>query len=606
MILPKPLRSAAPWFGALALACLPLGGMAMEARLETGADDSLKALLESGSLVLTAAATETAAAQDTVAAARADYANLLGILYGEGYYSGTISILIDGREAASLSPFAEPETIDSVVLRVDPGPRFSFGKASVAPLAPGTTLPEAFHSGAPARAALIRESVGAAVDGWREIGHAKAAAAGRRIVARHPDATLDAEVTIDPGPELTFGQLHVTGNKDVRADRIGEIAGLPGGKRFSPEGLDTAARRLRKTGAFTSVALEEAETPNPDGSLDVTAAVVEQLPRRYGFGAEVSSQEGVTLSAFWMHRNILHGAERLRFDGEISGIGGATGSIKPGGSGVDYTLTAQFARPGTFAAANTLIAKAEIAQLDEPDYFSRQGLVELGLLRELNSRTEVTAAIQYRYSEVEDGLGSRNFSHLMFPLTGQLDARDKPLDAGDGYYLRLEISPFLGLSGSASGGRIYGDGRYYRSFGADQRVTLAGRLQLGSIVGSGITGTPPDMLFHSGGGGTVRGQPYKSLDVDLGGGVMTGGRSLLVASAEARVRVTGKIGIVGFYDFGMVGSGSTPGTGDSHSGAGLGLRYATPLGPIRLDVAAPVSGDTGEGVQVYVGIGQSF
>jgi translocation and assembly module TamA len=104
----------------------------------------------------------------------------------------------------------------------------------------------------------------------------------------------------------------------------------------------------------------------------------------------------------------------------------------------------------------------------------------------------------------------------------------------------------------------------------------------------------------------VRGQSYKSLKVDLGGGVSSGGRSYLGLSAEARVRVGKKISLVGFYDYGAIGAGSMPGDGGSHSGAGLGLRYDTPLGPIRLDVAAPVSGGSGGAVQVYVGIGQAF
>ena len=82
---------------------------------------------------------------------------------------------------------------------------------------------------------------------------------------------------------------------------------------------------------------------------------------------------------------------------------------------------------------------------------------------------------------------------------------------------------------------------------------------------------------------------------------------LKAASAEVRARVTPKIGVVGFVDAGYVGATDfAGGDGDWHSGAGLGLRYDTGFGPIRLDVATPVGGDTGDGVQVYVGIGQSF
>jgi translocation and assembly module TamA len=71
--------------------------------------------------------------------------------------------------------------------------------------------------------------------------------------------------------------------------------------------------------------------------------------------------------------------------------------------------------------------------------------------------------------------------------------------------------------------------------------------------------------------------------------------------------VTDRIGVVGFVDAGSVGiDGFTGDTAGSHAGAGLGVRYDTTIGPIRADLAAPVDGDTGDGVQFYIGLGQAF
>ena len=112
--------------------------------------------------------------------------------------------------------------------------------------------------------------------------------------------------------------------------------------------------------------------------------------------------------------------------------------------------------------------------------------------------------------------------------------------------------------------------------------------------------------WQSGGGGTVRGQPYRSLDAAYDGTDL-GGRSFAGLSGELRVGVTETISVVGFYDTGFVGP--DPGSfedGNWHAGAGLGLRYDTTIGPLRLDVAGPVSGETGDGVQIYLGIGQAF
>ncbi|MEY2961623.1 MAG: hypothetical protein RLZ60_1453, partial [Pseudomonadota bacterium] len=92
------------------------------------------------------------------------------------------------------------------------------------------------------------------------------------------------------------------------------------------------------------------------------------------------------------------------------------------------------------------------------------------------------------------------------------------------------------------------------------------------------------------------------------GGQTTGGRSFAASSAETRIDVTPSIGMVGFVDAGFIGGGSVPcDDGEWPSGAGLGLRYTTGIGPIRLDLATPTSGDgAGQSINLYVGIGQAF
>jgi translocation and assembly module TamA len=106
----------------------------------------------------------------------------------------------------------------------------------------------------------------------------------------------------------------------------------------------------------------------------------------------------------------------------------------------------------------------------------------------------------------------------------------------------------------------------------------------------------------------VRGQPYQSLAIDLGGGERIGGLSLAALSGEVRANVTDTIGIVGFADAGHVGASALPLTlGNWHAGAGIGVRYQTGIGPLRLDVATPVTGaGAGQSVNIYIGIGQAF
>jgi len=573
--------------------------------------DNLRAVLENAALLLSLDQTDASGPQDYVAAARADYRRLLTGLYAEGHYGGAVSITIDGREAAALAPLDAPGRIGRVVITVDPGPLFTFGSTEVAPLAPGTLLPESFAPGLPARSDDIRTAVRGGVDGWRDLGHAKAEPAGQEIIARHIENRLDVAVAIAPGPRLNFGAITVTGNDAVRTARILEIAGLPMGGTYDPQEVEDALTRLRRTGTFQSVALIESEGYTADLTLPFELQVIEQKPRRLGFGAEVSSLDGLSVNAFWLHRNLFGGAERFRAEASVSGIGTETGIVS-GSGGVDYTLGATFARPATFNRNVDLQASVELSRLDEEDYLLDQFNVEVGLIQYVSDLTTYELGVGLLAAHEETEFRTRDYALLTLPAEATRDLRDDPFDPNSGYYINLELTPFIGLYEGADGGRIYADARVYRSFGADDRFTLAARAQLGSVIGPGIFDAPADFLFYSGGGGTVRGQPYQSLGIslarDFGEGARIGGASFAGAQLEARVDITDTIGVVGFYDYGYISAESTPLTGgESHAGAGLGVRYDTPIGPIRLDLATPVTGDDAYGsVQIYLGIGQSF
>ena len=569
-----------------------------------GAPDRLMGLLQDASLSRSVGDEADPQAQDYVAAARADYRRLLTALYAAGYYSGTISIKVNGVEAANIAPLAAPDRIDTIAITVDPGPLFTFGVAEVAPLAPDTELPDGFAPGKDAEADMIRQAATRAQEAWREQGFAKVNVAGQQIVARHTENLLDATVTIAPGPQLTFGPLTVTGNVDVRTSAILRIAGLPTGEVYSPEEMTQVTRRLRQTGAFDSVTLTEAAEIGPGNTLPISAAVVESKPRRIGVGIEYSTVEGIRTTAYWMHRNFFGGAENLRFDAEVAGIGGGTG-------GMDYTLSTALKIPAIYGADTDLTATAQISRMDEPDYLIDSASTEVLVNRLITNDLEVEAGFGLLTAREESALGTRNYTLLTAPLSAAYDKRDVETNAKNGYYIKATATPFLSIAGGSSGARAYLDGRGYYSFGADDRFTLAARGQVGTLIGADQTDAPADFLFYSGGSGTVRGEGYKSLGVDQvvnGEVVTTGGTSYAGVQLEARVDVTKSIGVVGFYDYGYVGATPTPlQDGADQSGVGIGIRYNTGIGPIRLDVGTPASGrDQFKSVEVYIGIGQAF
>ncbi|MFU8823005.1 autotransporter assembly complex protein TamA [Yoonia sp.] len=547
---------------------------------------------------------DTAAPQDYIAAARADYRRLLTALYAAGYYAGTISITVDGVEASGISPLAAPTAIGEVVITVNSGPLFTFGQVAIAPLPETAELSENLGPDEPALSGEIRSAANAGVTSWRELGYPLARVDNQQIVARHPEEKLDVTIGLAPGPQLRFGELEVTGNRRVRTERVVAIAGLPTGEVYSPQAVAAAETRLRRTGAFNSAALRIGEQAGPDDTIDVRAQVDEAKRRRIGFGLEVSSVEGLTVSTFWLHRNLLGGAERLRLEAVVSGIDGDTG-------GTDYALRAAFGRPATFGPDTDFYANAAISRQDEPTFLVDKLEVEAGLTRYLTDDLTVQAGIGLLTAREESALGNRDYTLVTLPLRATLDRRDEPTNATSGYYLDGRLTPFVSIDGDLAGARIYGDGRVYRSFGEDDGFTLAARGMVGSLVGIDITDAPADFLYFSGGGGTVRGQPYQSLGVEFTQGtdtVTTGGTSFVGAQLEARYAIRNNLSLVGFYDVGYIGDTAVPGeSGDWHAGVGIGARYDTGIGPIRLDIGTPASGDdVGESVQVYIGIGQAF
>jgi translocation and assembly module TamA len=587
-------------FGVLAIA-IAAGAASAAPQVRLTADQA-DAALNNASLLM--ALDQTAAPQDYIAAARADYRRLLTALYAAGYYGGSVSITVDGVEAAAIAPLAAPAAIDNVVITVTAGDLFYFGSVAIAPLPPLTELPFDLGPRQVALSGRIGAAAAASVDQWRAQGHALARVASQQITARHAQAQLDVAIGLDPGPQLRFGPLVVTGNNAVRADRIRAIAGVPQGAVYSPQAVTQAESRLRRTGSFRSAALSLADQADPDGTITLRAQLDEAAPRRFGFGAEIGSVDGIEVSGFWLHRNLLGGAERLRIDAKVAGI-------TTDGDGIDYELRGSFGRPASFGPDTDFYLTTEIAREDEPTFFVDRLALEAGITRYANETLTLRGGIGLLHARETSDLGLREYTLLTLPLGATLDRRDDPSNAKSGYFLEASLTPFVSFDGDLNGARFFGDARWYQSFGAADGVTLAARGQLGSLIGAGVTRAPADFLFYSGGGGSVRGQGYQSLGLtSLQGGqvVTTGGASFIGTQLEARYQMGGNLSVVGFYDLGYVGASDTPGRdGDWHAGAGLGLRYATGIGPIRLDIATPASGDdAGRSAQIYVGIGQAF
>ena len=576
-------------------------------------DDGLESTLRNASTLWGDRNEPASGAAGLIAKARGDYRRLLATLYSEGRYGGTISIRIDGREAADLPPDATLAEPANVVVTVNPGPLFNFREASIVNQAPPAQnrrdevddpRDEGYAPGEVARSGAVLRAERLAVEAWRQQGHAKAEIAERRVEAAHDEDVIDARITVDPGRKAYYGPLTVQGTERIDPEWLAWMTGLRPGQEYDPDDLTRASTRIARLDVFSAARFQEADTIGENGLLPITYIVQERPARRFGVGGTYSTVDGLGLETFWLHRNLFGRAERLRIEGKVAGIGQ---TFKP--DEFTYRVGASFVKPGVFTP-DTDFSASVFGDREVLEAYTRTAVTGTAgfshlFTEELSAKLFVTGG-QARFED--DEFGSRDFTTL--GLSGRLafDNRDNPADATRGVFLEGVLDPFYEFQYANFAARATAEARAYYGFGADNRFVLAGRVKVGSLVGPDVAELPPDMLFFAGGGGSVRGYAYRNIGVPTPSGNVIGGRSLIEGSVEARVKVTDSIGVVGFVDAGYVGADSIPAFDeDLRVGVGAGLRYLTGLGPIRLDVAVPLDRRTGDpSVGVYVGIGQAF
>lgn len=548
-----------------------------------------------------------------LAKARGDYRRILASLYTEGRYGGVISIKVNGQEAADLPPDATLNDPVKISIDVQPGSQFLFSRASINNAAPPpvekkdkVALPqdEGFAVSGIARSGVILRAEALSIEAWRQQGHAKATAT-REVVADHPNSTVDATITVDPGRKAHYAPVEVSGTERMDPEFIAYMADLKPGQEYDPDDIERAKKRLSRLEVFRAARIVEGDAISENGSLPMSIIVQERKTRRFGVGANYSTLDGAGFEGYWMHRNLFGRAERLRFDARVGGIGGQ--SFDP--QDYNYLVGATFTKPGVFHPDMDFVASLTGERKVLDNYTQTSLTAESGFTRifsdELNGRLMANVS---RSQFEDDAFGTRDF--LTVGVLGGLtyDNRNSKVDPTSGFYLDGLLDPFYEMEYGNFSAKMTAEGRAYYGLGAKDRIVLAGRLKLGSIVGASIAETPPDKLFFAGGGGSVRGYAYRNIGIGTVNGDVVGGKSLIEGSVEVRTKVTDTIGVVGFVDAGYVGADSIPAfSEDLRVGVGAGIRYQTGLGPIRLDAAIPLDAQDGDpDFGLYVGIGQAF
>lgn len=570
-------------------------------------DGELRAELESASQLVQGADRPVAGSIGLIQRANGDFEQLIAALYENARYAGEVRILLDGRRLADLPPDADLRSGGAVPVRilVEPGKQFRFGDVNIRDVdgRAYAAAEQGLISGQLAKSTVILDAEQALVLDLEKGGHPFAQVSGRDVVADHDRGVLDVSLTLEAGPTAPFGQTAVDGAESVNSAFIVRMAGVRQGEQYDPEELAAAEKRLRSLEVFSSVTVRGNDSLAADGSVPVQVTVAERKHRYLGAGATYSSTDGGGLEAYWGHRNLFGRAEKLRIEGSVSSLG-TTAEAKD----LTWRGAMLFEKPGVLGPASKFTSKLEVEQ-ENPDAYRRFSVEgAAGVSYELTPEQTVSAGVNVEYARLTDSFNvDLETITVALPLEYVRDTRDSKLNPTSGTRLALLVEPTYELNAEATFVKLRAEASAYRALDADKRFVVAGRVAAGSIYGADLALIPANRRFYAGGGGSVRGYGYQDIGPVNAAGQPTGGRSVLEASGEVRIQVTETIGIVPFVDAGLVSASQSFSGSEFKLGAGVGLRYGTPFGPLRIDVAVPLNkGPLDPDYGIYAGIGQAF
>jgi len=590
--------------------------------------------------------------------AQDDGERLATVIESFGYYRRALSITIEGKAlddsalADSLAALSKdhPAKVEVVI---ELGPQYHVRKITIdGDISPAARSAMQLESGAPAVAANVLAARERLLNTLEEEGHALAKVDEPIAYEDRSEPVLDLEFKVEPGPQVHIGEVLLTGMTRTHEAFIRKRLLLHPDEPYSPSRIERARTDLLALGVFAGVTVHQATELDPQGRLPITFEFKERKLHAVTLNAAYSSDLGGSAGATWSNRNLFGNAEQLNLSASAINLGGnAT-------TGLGYDFAAQLIKPDFLARDQSLQFSAADLKQDLIAYeqtattlgaslnrkLSPVWSVSLGLgLEEETIKQETSAClllpgetmVSVAVEDLRCTKEPRYYTLVSLPISAKYDstALANPLDDPlHGMRASLTVTPTESLGAGhlvvnpgnqPSTTSSTGDATFVivqstisayfdlERFGWTQRgrSVVAVRALGGLAVGASEFSLPPDQRFYGGGSLTVRGYPYQSVGPNFLDGNPIGGTAIDAVGAELRQRFGQNFGAVFFVDAGEVTATTRPFQGTLSLGFGTGLRYYTPIGPIRLDVGFPGAHPAGHGfpfVEIYVGLGQVF
>ncbi len=454
---------------------------------------------------------------------------------------------------------------------------------------------------------------------YKSHGYFEAKVVGAADPASAPGGRVPVTFTIETGRQYRFGGVNVTGMRRLRASFLPNRFRNLQGQVYSPEKMQAKFRELMKAGLFKTLRMKEA--PQPDGTVRLDLTAEEAKSHELGFSVGYNTFDGPILGVTWKDRDLFGSGRPLSIETKVSsrGLLGEVLYVDPwfrddflterlrlygtsrtfeGYDKLEEGFRAEFSHK--FENKLEIAAFAQMRQVNISNVtFGPLASDVPGIRRQPTLAAEAAATA----SAISNVVGPTSYTITSVGFTQTLDHRDSPLNPTRGLHMTSSAEFATDILGKGvQFVRLSAAAAYFHPLGPG---VIAFGARAGLIDPLGTEEIPVDDRFFNGGARSVRSFVERELGPTDKNGTPIGGDSFTVFNVEYTFPLFKGLEQAFFIDAGSVGTKSSFGT--IREAVGLGLRYKTPVGPLRIDYGFNPSprGNEASGA-LHISLGAAF
>ncbi|MBV9330919.1 MAG: BamA/TamA family outer membrane protein [Alphaproteobacteria bacterium] len=550
-----------------------------------------------------------------VARANEDIPRIQAALASYGYYQATVGVKIDQRDISDPNLLTFLDTVPKgqriwVHVVIATGPLYHLRHIAISGEVPKDAADRLkLHEGDPAVAADVLAGGTRLLTGLEEDGYALAKVDQPSAVADDQAHVVDVTFNVVTGPKADIGAITITGLHDVHEPVVQTAIGIKPGDLYRPSKIEESRKSVLALGVFSGAEARASDKLDAAGRVPLNFDVTERPRHAVSFTAAYSTDLGFSAGATWSDRNLFGNAEQLNLSAAINGVGGTASST------LGYNATAQFIKPEFYARDQTL--EIDVGGIKQKlDAYDQTAETVAGLVhRRFSALWSGSVGLSLEHDNILQESVKRTYELLSVPFTVKYDSTGVEgalQEATHGVRLLFAATPTQSFRHSATfvslevGGSGYFD---LANLGIEKPTegVIAVRALAEAVEGASVFDLPPDRRLYAGGSDTVRGYRYQSIGPRFPDGTPTGATAVDAGTVEFRQHLFDEFGAAAFIDVGQASAAGVPFNGTLRAGAGLGVRYYSPIGPVRVDVAVPLTPiKGGDAFEIYIGLGQAF